>query len=82
LKAITDLAAVMSTTKEITEEDIMFSGQSSLDNLLKEEMTMDEYQQLIIKHFLEKYDNKVRLVADKLGLGKTTIYRMMKEGKL
>ncbi len=82
LKAITDLAAVMSTTKQITEEDIMFSGQSSLDNLLKEEMTMDEYQHLIIKHFLEKYDNKVRLVADKLGLGKTTIYRMMKEGKL
>lgn len=81
LKAITDLAAVMATTNEITEEDIMFSGQSSIDNLLKEEMTMDEYQQLIIKHFLEKYDNKVRLVADKLGLGKTTIYRMMKEGK-
>ncbi|HKK11006.1 MAG TPA: sigma-54 dependent transcriptional regulator, partial [Bacteroidales bacterium] len=82
LKAITDLAAVMATTDEITEEDIMFSGQSSIDNLLKEEMTMDEYQQLIIKHFLEKYDNKVRLVADKLDLGKTTIYRMMKEGKL
>lgn len=81
LKAITDLAAVMATTNEITEEDIMFSGQSSIDNLLKEEMTMDEYQQLIIKHFLEKYNNKVRLVADKLGLGKTTIYRMMKEGK-
>lgn len=82
LKAITDLAAVMASSDQITEEDIMFSGKSALDSLLKEEHTMEEYQQLIIKHFLEKYDNKVRLVAQKLGLGKTTIYRMLKDGKL
>ncbi len=82
LKAITDLAAVMTNNQVISEEDIIFSNKSSLDHLLKEERTMDEYQQMIIKHFLEKYNNKVRLVAQKLGLGKTTIYRMMKEGKL
>ncbi|MGM0565313.1 MAG: sigma-54-dependent transcriptional regulator [Bacteroidota bacterium] len=82
LKAITDLAAVMTNNKVISEEDIVFSNKSTLDHLLKEERTMDEYQQMIIKHFLEKYNNKVRLVAQKLGLGKTTIYRMMKEGKL
>jgi transcriptional regulator with PAS, ATPase and Fis domain len=34
---------------------------------------------MIIKHYLHKYDNKVRLVADKLNIGKTTIYRMMKD---
>ena len=82
LKAITDLAAVMTNNNIIEEEDIVFSNKSTLDHLLKEERTMDEYQQMIIKHFLEKYNNKVRLVAQKLGLGKTTIYRMMKEGKL
>jgi DNA-binding NtrC family response regulator len=82
LKAITDLAAVMTNGDEIKEEDILFSNKSQLDTLLKEEHTMEEYQKLIIKHFLDNYDNKVRLVAKKLGLGKTTIYRMMKEGKL
>ncbi len=82
LKAITDLAAVMTNNDVISEDDIVFSNKSSLDHLLKEERTMDEYQQMIIRHFLEKYNNKVRLVAQKLGLGKTTIYRMMKEGKL
>lgn len=82
LRAITDLAAVMTSTEEITSEDIIFTTKSPLDNLLKDERTMDEYQQLIIGYFLEKYNNKVRLVAQKLGLGKTTIYRMMKEGKI
>lgn len=82
LKAITDLAAVMTNTEEITADDIIFSNKSPLDNLLKEEHTMEGYQNLILKHFLDKYDNKVRLVAQKLDLGKTTIYRMMKEGKL
>lgn len=82
LRAITDLAAVMTSTEEITSEDIIFTTKSPLDNLLKDERTMDEYQQLIIGYFLEKYSNKVRLVAQKLGLGKTTIYRMMKEGKI
>ncbi|MDZ7777201.1 MAG: hypothetical protein U5L09_17085 [Bacteroidales bacterium] len=72
----------MTNGDEIKEEDILFSNKSQLDTLLKEEHIMEEYQKLIIKHFLDKYDNKVRLVAKKLGLGKTTIYRMMKEGKL
>jgi len=36
----------------------------------------------IIKHFLEKYDNKVRVVSKKLGIGKTTLYRMMQNKML
>ena len=33
----------------------------------------------IIHHYLEKYDNDVLLVAKKLSIGKSTIYRMLKE---
>ena len=82
LKAIMDLAAVMSEQEEITAEDINFTNKSPVEDLLSEEHTLEEYQQMIIRHFLEKYDNKVRLVAKKLGIGKTTIYRLMKEGKI
>jgi len=59
LKAVIDLSVVMSDTNEITAEDINFSSQSPIGDLITEDRTLEEYQQLIIKRFLEKYDNKV-----------------------
>jgi two-component system, NtrC family, response regulator AtoC len=82
LKAVIELAAVMADDDTITEKDITFTSSSVLEDFLEKEMTLDEYNLKIINYFLEKYDNKVRLVADKLGIGKTTIYRMMQEKKL
>lgn len=82
LKAIMELAAVMTNTDIIEENDITFSTASSSQDFLYEETTLDEYNRRIINHFLQKYDNKVRLVADKLAIGKTTIYRLMNDGKL
>lgn len=82
LKAIMELAAVMTDGDTITEKDITFSSASISGDFLKEEMTLDEYNRRIITHFLNKYNNKVRVVADKLGVGKTTIYRMMQEQKI
>jgi transcriptional regulator with PAS, ATPase and Fis domain len=43
---------------------------------------MEDYENIIIKHFLEKYDNKVRIVADKLGISKTKIYKLIQDDKL
>lgn len=82
LKAIMELASVMTNTNVIEDNDITFSTASSSQDFLYEETTLEEYNKRIINHFLEKYDNKVRLVADKLNIGKTTIYRLMSEGKL
>lgn len=82
LKAIMELAAVMTNTDMIEENDITFSTASSSQDFLYEETTLEEYNRRIINHFLQKYDNKVRLVADKLAIGKTTIYRLMNDGKL
>jgi len=79
LKAIIDLSVVMADTNEITENDIIFSGSSTMSNLLQQEKTLADYDKMIIKYFLKKYNNKVRLVADKLNIGKTTIYRLLKE---
>ncbi len=79
LKAIMELAAVMADDDEITENNINFSSTNKLDNFLAEETTLEEYNKIIIKYFLDKYNNKVRLVAKKLDIGKTTIYRMLKD---
>jgi transcriptional regulator with PAS, ATPase and Fis domain len=39
---------------------------------------MEEYQNEIIHFFLEKYEHKVILVADKLQISKSSIYNMLK----
>jgi transcriptional regulator with PAS, ATPase and Fis domain len=53
---------------------------NSVQNLLASEKSLDAYNHEIIKHFLNKYNHNVRLVANKLGVGKSTIYRMLQEG--
>jgi two-component system response regulator AtoC len=43
---------------------------------------LKEYEAQIIQHFLDKYDRDVLLVARKLDIGKSTIYRMVNAGEL
>lgn len=82
LKAIMELASVMTNTETIEDSDITFSTVSASADFLYEETTLEEYNKKIINHFMQKYNNRVRLVAQKLDIGKTTIYRLMNEGKL
>ncbi|NOR88545.1 MAG: response regulator [Bacteroidales bacterium] len=79
LKAIIELAAVMSNSDIIEASDINFSSLGSVEDIFSKEMTMKEYHYKIIKYFLKKYDDKVRLVARKLDIGKSSIYNMMNE---
>ena len=79
LKAILDLAAALSDGKIIEPEDIQFNSPRGKESFLSNELSLKEYNQRIINHFLEKYDNDVLLVAKKLNIGKSTIYRMLKE---
>ncbi len=78
LKAIIDLSAVMSEGPEITSSDIVFANAKTEDNLLASETTMKDYTIHIIQHFLDKYENNVVRVAEKLDIGKSTIYNMIK----
>jgi hypothetical protein len=55
-----------------------YSSSPSREN----ERTLEEYTMEIIQQFLARYDNNVVLVARKLGVGKSTIYRYLKEKKL
>ncbi|MEZ5041049.1 MAG: sigma-54 dependent transcriptional regulator [Saprospiraceae bacterium] len=81
LKAIMELAAVMASSKVIQAEDIQFNSIKREAGFLTKELTLEGYKNLIITAFLEKYDDDVMLVAQKLDIGKSTIYRLLKEEK-
>jgi hypothetical protein len=49
---------------------------------LNMEATLSAYDSMIIQYFLDKYDDNVLLVARKLDMGKSTIYRMRQAGEL
>ncbi len=79
LKAVIELACVMADGENIHPEDINFNSPRKADAFLVQEMPLKEYTRKIIHHFLERYNNDVLLVAKKLDIGKSTIYRMLKE---
>ncbi len=79
LKAVVELAAVMTNGEIIEPEHLSFNNSLTISNLLNEEITLKEYNKRIVCYYLEKYNNNVLLVAEKLGIGKSTIYRMIKE---
>ena len=82
LKAIIDLACVMTETNKIGAEDIIFSGLNSQAAYEYGEKTLREYTCEILQHYLNKYDNNVVKVANMLDMGKSTIYNMLKNGEL
>jgi DNA-binding NtrC family response regulator len=79
LKAVVELCAVMSDKPEIEAEDISFNPIHKSGDILLEEDTLENYDRKIIFHYLEKYNRNVLLVARKLQVGKSTIYRMLQE---
>ncbi len=78
LKSVVELAVVMAEGELIHEDDIQIRYTSFFNELMSAEMTLEEYNVEIIKHYLRRYNNKVRQVADKLGIGKSTVYRMLR----
>ncbi len=81
LKSIVELAIVMSSDKELVESDISLSTTDALPNVLTQEMTLREYNRRIVNHYMEKCNDNTKLVAEKLGIGQTTVYRLLKENQ-
>lgn len=79
LKSVIELAAVLATDGVIRPENITFSPGTRSDTLLNKEMSLQEYIYRIIRYYMNKYDNNVVEVAQKLDIGKSTIYRYLKE---
>lgn len=82
LRAIIELACVMADDGAIQPEDITFRSIRPEGAFLLQEMTLRDYTRRIIRYFLDKYEDDVLLVAQKLDIGKSTIYNMLKAGEL
>ena len=78
LKSTVELAVVMGIGDLIQPENINLSSNNTLTEVVSEEMTLHEYDLKIIKSYLKKYDNNMRFVAEKLDIGLSTIYRLLK----
>ena len=79
LKSVIDLAAVMAEGNEIRDQDITFNSTGRTESILYQEMSMQNYMYRIIRHFLNRYDNNVLEVAKRLEIGKSSLYRYLKE---
>jgi two-component system, NtrC family, response regulator AtoC len=81
LKASVELSLVMSNTPQITADDILLSTNDVITQVISEEHTLREYEIRILNTYLKKYDNNINIVAEKLDISPSTIYRMLKEEK-
>ncbi len=82
LKGIIELAAVMSNTTQVCAEDITLQAAQNMKLFTAQEKTLEQYNMEIVGHYLKKYDNNVLKVAQKLDIGKSTIYRMLKNNNI
>ena len=71
----------MSDDDTITVDNIIFNQARSLDDIVESNMTLKEINEKIILRLLDNNNNNVFKVAQKLNIGKSTIYRLLNENK-
>jgi two-component system response regulator AtoC len=81
LKAVVELAAVLTNKPEIDPENIVFNTVREEAKLFDNNMTLREYNDHIIRHYLKLHHNNVMKVAAILDIGKSSIYNLMKKDK-
>ena len=81
LKSLTELACVLSAGNEIMASDFHLEPNNLSPGFYNDSYSLDDYSRMIIRHYLEHNDQNVVVVAQKLNIGKSTIYRMMKDEK-
>lgn len=80
LRTIVEASALMTESpSEISKENILFTVELPIHNWLDQELTLKEFNLKIIRYYLDQYDQNVLLVAQKLNIGKSTIYRLLKD---
>lgn len=82
LKAVIDLACVMADSQEIKAGDLTFYEIGDISPYSSQEKSLREFEAEIIAFFLKKYNNNVVVAAEKLQIGKSKIYKMIKEGDI
>jgi two-component system, NtrC family, response regulator AtoC len=81
LKSVIELAVTLSVNDEIGPEDLVVDRGDPLSVVATDSLTLREYEIKIIKATLKKNNDDIRLAAEKLDIGVSTIYRILKEEK-
>jgi DNA-binding NtrC family response regulator len=81
LKSVIELAVTLSDHEEIQPSDLVFDAARQNMEVAEKELSMHDYELKILKSYLNRYNNDIKLVAEKLEIGVSTIYRMIKEIK-
>ncbi len=81
LKAVMELACVLSSGPHIEREHLNLAGKDMVVTLTDREKSLDQYTREIVNHYLLKYNHNVKLVANKLEIGKSTIYRILQDSR-
>ncbi len=81
LKSVIELAVTLSAKDEIEPDDLIVDRGDPLSIVATDSLTLREYEIKIIKATLKKNNNDIRLAAEKLDIGISTIYRILKEEK-
>ncbi len=81
LRSIIELAVTLTENEEIVANNIILGEDDLLPQIMEGEISLRDYNLRIVKKYLEKYDNNIKLVAKKLDIGVATIYRMLNKKK-
>jgi two-component system, NtrC family, response regulator AtoC len=81
LKSVVELAVTLSEKDVIEPADLVIDRGDPLSDIASDNLTLREYQVKIIKATLKKNNDDIKLAADKLDIGISTIYRILKEEK-
>jgi DNA-binding NtrC family response regulator len=81
LRSIMELAFVLSEGDMIQAKDLKFQTSGNIERLSESNMTLHQITMQLIHSKLAKYDNDTARVARELDIGKSTIYRLLKEEK-
>ncbi len=79
LRSIIELAVTLTDSDDISNNNIILGNDEILPDVLENEVSLREFNIRIVNKYLEKYDNNIKLVAEKLDIGVATIYRMLKK---
>jgi len=78
LKSVIERASLLSENGEILPDDIVLSSIAAQKSA-KDGQTLEEYKLQIIGDHLNRFEQNVDLVAQKLNIGKATVYRALKK---
>jgi two-component system, NtrC family, response regulator AtoC len=79
LKSVVETATVLAGGDKIEPQHLQLANRANSHLLAMKELTMKEHNLQLLQWYLEKYNHRIAVAAEKLGISLATAYRMMKE---